>query len=492
MMLPIIAGDDVKKLDDFHMQSEGISSVQLMERAGKSFVAWYEDQSFSSVIKIYVFVGSGNNGGDGLVIARLLQNDQRAIHVVCMEPIENCSEDFIFNFSRLPDSVEVVQYTDWPKEIKDDSVIVDAVLGVGVNRPLNKNYAELISFLNTLSAIKLAVDLPSGLPADHTSVGLVFQADFTLTFQFPKLSLLFPEHAEIIGKLVVLDIGISESSIHRFSQNRFYLREIDIKKHHKYFHRFSHKGDFGKVLLIGGALGKTGAINLAGHAALRTGSGLVLLAPQIPDPYKFRPIVPELMVFGEKGGFCFEEFDSVAIGPGMGLDVNFSWFRGLLDQVNLPIVLDADGINLLSKFPELIDQLPVNSILTPHFKEFERLVGKSSDHLERIQRATDFATKYNIILILKGAHTLIAMPDGRQIFNSSGNQYMATAGSGDVLTGMIASFLGQKYSPENAAICGVFHHGMAGEIASQSKYRGMIASDIINAIPETFVQLEVL
>lgn len=491
-MLPIIAGKDVKQLDESYIQFSGISSIDLMENAGRSFVTWYEKQSFSSRKHIYVFVGPGNNGGDGLVIARLLQNDCRSIILVCMEVLEKCSADFVYNFHRLPIEVNVIGYANWTQEIEENSVIIDAVFGVGINRPLASRYMYLIQKLNHVGGVKIAVDIPSGLPADYSKNSIAFQADYTATFQFPKLSLLFPEHAREVGELAVIDIGISEESVCRFSKQRFFLRGIDIKAYHKHFHKFSHKGDFGKVLLIGGTIGKTGAINLAGYAALRTGSGLVTLAPQISDPYQFQTIVPELMIFGGKDDLNLRGFDSVAIGPGMGIDVDIDWFVRILDEVDKPVVLDADGINLLARYPKLLDYLPKNSIITPHLKEFERLVGKSKDHLERIQMASDFAIHHQVIIILKGAHTLIAMPDGRQIFNSSGNQYMATAGSGDVLTGMIASFLGQSYTPENAAICGVYHHGLAGEIASQTKYRGMIASDIINAIPKTFVQLDII
>ena len=491
-MLPIISGNQVQQVDASYCSMKEVSSLDLMERASISFVDWLMQWISDCDKSIYIFSGPGNNGGDGVAIARLLKYMNQKVHLIYMKEVAECSQDFQDNFHRLPDGISVSKFVVWDGKIGEDSIIIDAVFGVGINRPLEGPYLSLIKMLNKLDALKISIDIPSGLPADKAAFGTAFKADHTATFQFPKLSLLFPEHAELVGELHILDIGIPDHFLNRFERNDFYLRQEDVLAFHRTFHRFSHKGDFGKVLFIGSELGKTGAINLSGYAALRTGSGLVQIAPSLEDPFRMTPIVPELMLYQDFSKTSLNQFDAIGIGPGWGTDIEKDYFQSIFARFKKPMVIDADGLNLLAAYPELMKEIPENSILTPHLKEFERLVGESANHLERIEKASSLAKKYKVIVILKGAHTLIALPDGRKIFNSTGNHYMATAGSGDVLTGMLTSFLGQGYAPENAAICGVFHHGLAGDIASKSKLRGMIASDIIESIPDTYIKLNVL
>lgn len=491
-MLPIIQGDHVQQVDLAFCSAEGISSLDLMERAANSFLDWLTPRILDNRKLIYIFSGPGNNGGDGVAIARLLKFWNFSVHLIYMKEVDDCSPDFQDNFHRLPEGIAISKFELWEGEIENDSIIIDAIFGVGINRPLEGGYLSLIQKLNNHDGIKISIDIPSGLPADQAAFGEAFNADYTATFQFPKLSLLFPENAKFVGELHILDIGLSDLFLNQFESGNFYLRQKDILAFHRTFHRFSHKGDFGKVLFIGGEAGKTGAINLSGAAALRTGSGLVHIAPHMEEPFGIIPIVPELMLYQDSSKSSLNQFDAIGIGPGWGTEVEKDYFQSIFARFKKPMVIDADGLNLLAKYPELKKEIPENSILTPHLKEFERLVGESTNHLERIEKASSLANEYKVIVILKGAHTLIALPDGRKIFNSSGNQYMATAGSGDVLTGMLTSFLGQGYVPEHAAICAVFHHGLAGEIASKSKLRGMIASDIIESIPDTFIKLGVL
>ncbi|MFD2035053.1 NAD(P)H-hydrate dehydratase [Belliella marina] len=488
-MLPIVKGNRIKELDQQFAVSKNITSVDLMEQASDAFSNWFcsnfEDRSLS----VYVFCGSGNNGGDGLAIARLLDQKGYSVTVVYFEDVQLCSEDYQSNFNRIPESVTLVKADAWDGEIAEGSIIIDAVFGVGLNRAIGGAIHNIIDLLNSSSAIRLAVDLPTGLPAESVVDGLAFHADFTLTFQFPKLSLLFPEHIKFVGELHLLDIGIDDEFLEKFQGNSFYIRKQDILGRHKSFHRFSHKGDFGRVLLIGGAPGKLGAVSLSSYAALRTGSGLVFCAPEFEEPLEIQFPYEEIMVYQTRANADLSVMDAIGIGPGWGNAIDPDYFLSIMVRFDKPMVIDADALNLLAQNPKLIKYVPENSILTPHLKEFERLVGKMEDHSERIESASLFAVENKVILVLKGAHTLIALPDGRRLFNSSGNQYMATAGSGDVLTGMITSFLGQGYTPENAAICGVYQHGLAGEMASVAKRRGMIASDIIEKIPDTFIDL---
>ena len=326
--------------------------------------------------------------------------------------------------------------------------------------------------------------MPSGLPADQGPTGLVVQANTTVTLGFPKLSLLCPEHAQFTGELFVLDIGLEPEEFEDFSSTAFYLEEKDLLSLHRIFHRFAHKGDFGKVLLVAGSKGKMGAAVLAAKSAFRTGSGMVTV--WIPEEERgiLQGTLPEAMcVFGDAVDLSM--YDAVGIGPGWGLDKG-ELFHQVLNAATKPMVLDADALTLLSLDQQLWPLIPKGSILTPHLKEFDRLFGPSSSQLERMAKAKACCLKYGINLVLKGANSLCSLSDGRQVFNSSGTKCMATAGMGDALTGMLTSFLGQGYSPENALLCGVFHHGLAGELAGQRYLRGTMAQDLIEVIPETY------
>ncbi|WP_373495198.1 NAD(P)H-hydrate dehydratase [Aquiflexum sp.] len=485
-MLSIISGKRVSELDKSFIQAKGISSLDLMENAALSFCDWYYGQFPYIDQSMYFFCGPGNNGGDGLAIARLLSNSVEKITLVYFKEVEDCSKDYQSNFYRLPKKVEKIHIDDFDFAIGNSAIIVDCIFGVGINRPVEGKYKEAIEKLIGIDADKISVDIPSGIPADTVLEGEAFNADFTITFQFPKLSLLFPEHAEYTGKIEILDIGISNDFLKKFAEQRFFVEEEDIPSLHKQFHNFSHKGDYGKVLLLGGSTGKVGAILLASKAALRTGSGLV--SSLIPNEERIilQIAIPVVMVYTFEDFESFNDFDAIGIGPGWGGNVDISFFENLLCSYSKPMVIDADGLNALARNPKLMNSIPKNSILTPHLKEFERLVGACKNHRERIDKAKDFSVQYGIYLVLKGAFTCISCPDGNQYFNSTGNKYIATAGSGDVLTGMITSILGQGYSSLNAAICGVYHHGLAGELASKKLRRGLIASDIIKKIPETY------
>lgn len=493
-MQKIISGSKVKELDEYYILERGISSFDLMERAAEAFCNWYV-RHFDETQAVAVFCGVGNNGGDGLAISRLLSNRGYSVQVYYMGNLEQSSQDFRSNYDLVPDRVPIAELHVQTVDNLRADVVIDAVFGVGINRPLSGGYLTLIRWMSGLKVTKIAIDLPSGLPADDILEGEAFQADYTVSFQFPKLSLMFPEHASHIGQLVVVDIGIQKAFFERFESQRFFIQKDDLLSRHKVFHRFSHKGDFGKVMLIGGSYGKMGSIRLSSEAALRTGSGLVsCFVPRCGVDILQIPL-PEVMVESAENEFTLskaglqdlDRFDALGVGPGMGTSAEA---RGCLELVlrefNKPLVLDADAINLLAANTHLLSLLGNKAILTPHLKEFERLVGACKDHKERLKKALDFCRAYQCYLVLKGAHSVVTTPDGKQFFNSSGTQFMATAGAGDVLTGILTSLLGQGYSLEDAAICGVFHHGLAGELASADKGRGTIASDIIDRMPETF------
>ncbi|PZX56548.1 NAD(P)H-hydrate dehydratase [Algoriphagus chordae] len=488
-MQKILSGVQVKELDKQHLKLSGQSSHELMEDASKAFVHWFLDQSFSSEHSIHIAVGGGNNGGDGLAIARLLTEHSFSVTILkCFESLDKLSSDALLNFNRLPQSIQVLDFENWL--FPQNGILIDAFLGVGLKGELRSAALEIIHKLNEFKGTVLSIDVPSGLPSDEVTKEQAVKADYTISFGFPKLSLILPEHAEYVGEMIVLKFGLLEEAYRDFDSSLYYLEAKDIATLHKTFNRFSYKGDMGKILLVGGSPGKMGALILCSKSALRTGSGLVTCHMEDSERIIIQTAVPEAMA--SWGLIPNPEFyDAVGIGPGWGTENRARLFRQFLNDFKKPIVIDADGLNLLARNPDLLPLVPKNSVLTPHIGEFTRLVGKAINHLERLKLAKKFALDNELILVLKGANTVVSMPDGRQVVNSTGNKYMATGGSGDVLTGMITSYLGMGYAAENAALCGVFHHGLAGEIASKSKRRSMIASDIIEAISETYIQLDI-
>ncbi len=488
-MQKILSGSQVKELDALHLELSGQNSHEMMERASLAFVDWFLAQDFSADRIIQIAVGGGNNGGDGLAIARLLTDQSYNVSIIqCFESIDSLSADAHLNFNKLPDSVQIFDFENW--EFSAHGILIDSFLGVGLKGELRPNAIRIIQKLNEFQGTVISVDIPSGLPSDEILTEIAVRADFTVSFEFPKLSLLLPEHAEFVGELFVAKIGLLPNAYIDFNPNLFYLEEHDIAPLHKVFNRFSYKGDMGKVLLVGGSPGKMGALILCAKSSLRTGSGLVTCHLEDSEHYIIQTAVPEAMA--SWGLIPNPEFyDAVGIGPGWGTENRSRLFKQFLQDFKKPIVIDADALNLLARNPDLLPFIPKNSVLTPHIGEFTRLVGKANNHLDRLELAKRFAIDNELILVLKGANTVISLPDGRQVVNSSGNKYMATGGSGDVLTGMITSYLGMGYSPDNAALCGVYHHGLAGEIASKTKRRSMIASDIIEAIPATYLQLNI-
>lgn len=488
-MVKILSGNHVKLLDELHLKNSGQTSHELMEEAAKGFVKWFSMQEWDKNVPVFIFTGAGNNGGDGLAIARLLGETLMNIKIVkCYESEKQLSPDAKQNRELLPSNIEVIEWVNFPIDSK--GILIDAFLGVGLKGELRQSAQEIIHKINQFGGVRISVDMPSGLPSDTINIGNVVKADFTVSFAFPKVSLLLPEHSEFVGELYVIDIGIDENTYQSFDSNFFFVQKRDIPSLHRKFHRFSHKGDFGKILIAGGSPGKMGALTLASRSALRTGSGLVICHLEESERFILQSSVPEAMcIWGKLEDL--EKFDAIGIGPGWGTVNRKPLLEQILNEFKKPIVIDADGLNLLASNPGLLSKMPKNSILTPHLGEFSRLVGPANDHLQRLRMANDFAQNHQVILVLKGANTVISLPDGRQIFNSTGTNYMATGGSGDVLTGIITSYLGMGYLPENAAICGVFHHGLAGEFAGIKMRRSLIASDIIEEIPETYKHLDI-
>lgn len=482
-MQQILSASEIANLDQIHLKRKGFSNHAFMELVAQRFVDWFQGQGYSSKESILICAGAGNNGGDGLAIARILFSLGYAVEVItCFSPETKLSPDCAQNLSLLPSRIKRSSLGAF--SFPEEGVLIDAYLGLGCTGPLREEAKERIQIMNSFGGAIISLDLPSGLPADSILPGIAVQANLTVTFGFPKLALLLPEHAAYTGELVVLDIGFEEEEFAEFSTATFFLVEQDVLSLHRRFHRFAHKGDFGKILLVAGSKGKIGAAILASKATFRTGSGLVTCLIPSEERSAFASSVPEAMcVFGEEQEFS--AYDAIGIGPGLGLDQG-EMLKKILSFIQKPVVLDADALNCLAKDPSIWALIPKGSILTPHLKEFDRLFGPSQNQLERMAKAKACCLTYGVNLVLKGANSLCSLADGRQVFNSSGSKYMATAGMGDALTGMLTSYLGQGYSPENAVLCGVFHHGMAGELAGEKYLRGTMAHDLIEAIPETY------
>ena len=485
-MQKILYASEIAKLDLIHLEKLGVSNHTFMELVAQRFVDWFQSQGFSSTTPVVVCVGAGNNGGDGLAIARILFSLGFPVEVVtCFSAEANLATDCKQNLLLLP--TQIPTYPLGASALPNEGILIDAYLGIGCKGLLREEALLRIEKINSFRGKIIALDLPSGLPADTILSGVAVKADLTITLGFPKLSLFLPEHAAYTGELEVLDIGFTEEELEEFSATTFFLKEQDVLPLHRRFHRFAHKGDFGKTLLVAGSKGKMGAAIFAARAAFRTGSGLVTCLIPEEERGALATAVPEAMcVFDDMQDFA--AYDAIGIGPGLGLD-NGELLKKILGAIHKPVVLDADALNCLAKDPSIWALIPRGSILTPHLKEFDRLFGMSTSHLERMAKAKICCLTYGINLVLKGANSLCSLADGRQVFNSSGTKYMATAGMGDVLTGMLTSFLGKGYSPENAVLCGVFHHGLAGELAGEHYVRGTMAHDLIEAIPQTYLRI---
>ena len=499
-ILPI---EEVRNADAYTIANEPVASIDLMERASTQLYKWIKKR-VDKTHNIRVFAGLGNNGGDGLVLARLLSNNGYKVEVNVIRYADKTSKDFQINFGRLDECPEITL-----KDVKDkkglpvlspDDLLVDAVFGSGLTRPVKGFVAEVISHLNNSPANTIAIDVPSGLFADSSSKNsgsAIVQADYTLSFQFPKLAFLFPENDAFVGDWYLLDIGLHPDFINKVETRNFFTEKRDIAPLLKKRSRYSHKGNFGHALLIAGCYGKMGAAVLASRACLRSGVGL--LHTHIPKAgYEImQTATPETMLSIDRYDNYFSQvpklglFTAVGIGPGLGTEYQSQMaLKLLIQEYPNPIVFDADALNILAENKTWLAFLPKGSILTPHPKEFERLAGKWANDFERMQMLRDFAFKHGVYVVLKGAFTSICFPGGDCYFNSTGNPGMATAGSGDVLTGLITGLLAQGYSPGQSAVLGVYLHGLAGDIAAKKLgMEALLAGDLIEHIGKAFKRI---
>ncbi len=502
--MKILPVEKIREADAYTIKNEPVSSVDLMERAAGKIFKWMKKR-IKKDRNIYVFSGPGNNGGDGLVVARKLSKSNYNVKVYIVKFSDKTSDDFKINLERLKKETQVTveeisnENNIFP-DINAGDIILDAIFGSGLTRAVKGIAGEVIDKINASSAVKIAVDTPSGLFADKPSLidgNHIVHADYTLSFQFPKLAFFMPENDRFTGDWHILDIGLHPDYINSVQTENFFTLKEDVKPILKKRPKFSHKGTYGHALLIAGSYGKMGAAVLAAHGCLRSGAGLLHVHLPKSGYTIMQTALPEAMISLDRYENYFSQipdlsqYNAIGIGPGLGKEHQSQMaLKILIQEFKNPVVFDADALNILSENPTWLQFLPPGSILTPHPKEFERLAGKWGNGFERLEMQRNFSKKYNVYVVLKGAYTSVCTPDGKCYFNSTGNPGMATAGSGDVLTGIITGLLAQRYSPGQAAVLGVFLHGLAGDFAADKKgFEAMIAGDMVNNLGKAFKKL---
>ena len=501
--MKILSAEQIRAADAYTIEHEPIASIDLMERAAIACIDWITHH-FPKEMSVKVVCGMGNNGGDGLAIARLLNDKGYQVEVFIAPFFSKASGDFSANRKKLEaiKGIKVIEISK-AEEITIENkptIIIDAILGSGLSKPVEGQLAEVIQRINSLKCPVIAIDIPSGLMMEDNSKldrKNIINATATLTFESPKLAFMFADNAQHVGDLYILDIGIDKKFLaEQKSLNYYMTREMIAPMIHPR-PKFSHKGNYGHALIIGGSYGKMGAATLAAKSCLRAGVGLLTVHIPKCGYWIIQVSVPEAMVSVDEDVEVFSGiketamYNAIGVGPGIGTDENTQQgLKLLVQQVNAPMVLDADALNILGENRTWLAFLPKGSILTPHPGEFTRLAGNPSSSYNAYIMQRDFAVKHGVYVVLKGAHTSIATPDGEVYFNSTGNPGMATGGSGDILTGIITSILAQGYSPKQAALLGVYLHGLAGDIAaSEMGENSLIAEDITNCLGKAYKEL---
>ena len=502
--MKLFSKEQIYEGDKLTIERQKISSTELMERAGIQIFNWMHSRMQGAQVPIHVFCGIGNNGGDGLVLARHLITHGYNVFTYIINCSDKRSKDFLINYDRIKSVTK-----EWPimlsckndfSEIVIDEkdIIVDAIFGIGLNRSPNAWVIELFEKFRASKAFTLSVDIPSGLYTDKAveDEKAVVHAGYTLSFQSPKLAFFLPETAKYTVQWEALDIGIDRDYLMQTETEVELISKYEVLPLYKPRDKFSHKGDFGHVMILGGSYGKIGAVNLASRAALSAGAGLVTAYVPKCGYHSLQTSIPEVMVITDENETHISninfDIEPTVIGIGVGLGTTSETaktFEAFLKKNKTPLVIDADGLNLLSKKKTLLKLLPDFSILTPHPKELERLVGKWSDDFEKLKKVKAFSKKYNAIVLIKGANSITVYQDKLYI-NTTGNPGMATAGSGDVLTGIISGLVAQGYEALSATIFGVYLHGKSGDIALEDYgYQSLIASHIIETVGEAYIDL---
>lgn len=495
----ILSPKQIAAADKATIKNQKISSLELMERAAQYCFHWIHERIKSNPIKIHVFCGIGNNGGDGLVIARYLFLEKYDVECYVVNFSDKRTPEFLKNYDRLKDKglwPEVINgVSDFPK-IAEGDLIIDAVFGNGLSKPPRGFTKTLLKYLNESKGFILSIDIPSGLYANRSSIkNAVITPNHTLSFQYPKLAFFQPENKDFIGSWELIPIGLDEDFVANLNPTNHAVLKEEIAHLYRHRSKWEHKGSFGHSLLIGGSFGKIGAVSLASHAALSIGSGLVTSFIPKCGYQILQTAIPEAMVEVDTENYIsYFNYKSnptcIGIGPGLGThEKTIAGFEKFLQENKVPLIIDADAINILSKNKTLLEFLPKDSILTPHPKELERLIGPWENDFEKLEKAGKLAKKHQLIIVIKGAHTCVLNGENF-FFNTTGNVALATAGSGDVLTGIITGLKAQNYGSLEAALLGVFLHGATAELGSvELGLASFNARHIIEYLPDAIFEL---
>lgn len=503
--MKIFTRAQIQELDNYTIEHEPIKSIDLMERSARVLTRAITERWPKSV-PVVVFAGPGNNGGDALAVARMLMEQDYQVQTYLFNITGHLSADCAENKQRLSDKkglplyIEVKQEFD-PPRLEKGMLVVDGLFGSGLNKPLAGGFASLVKYINASQAEVVSIDVPSGLMTEDNTYNVstnIVKATQTLTLGQLKLSFLFAENQTYVGELHILDINLSKEGIAKMEAHYTFLEEENVRALYRPRHPFAHKGQMGQALVIAGCYGMAGAAILTTKACMRAGAGKVTVHSPKRNVPILQTAVPEAVlsidreetIFTE--GVATEDFNAVGIGPGLGTSEQTAiTLIAQLRRTQCPLVVDADALNILANRRAWLQQLPKGIILTPHPKELDRMEGKCVDSYERLTKARELAERLQGYVILKGHHTAICMPDGHVAFNSTGNAGMATAGSGDVLTGIITALLARGYERPAACMLGVYLHGLAGDLAAaELGEESLMASDIINYLPKAFLRIQ--
>ncbi|OYP60142.1 NAD(P)H-hydrate dehydratase [Prevotella sp. P3-122] len=504
--MKIFTSAQIHEHDKYTIEHEPISSVDLMERAAKAITHAIAER-WAANTPVVVFAGPGNNGGDALAVARMLADKGYQVRVYLFNIHNNLSADCSVNRKRLNESKKIKSFSEIslnfdPPQLTEDTLVVDGLFGSGLNKPLSGGFASLVKYINQSPSKVVSIDIPSGLMCEDNTYNIrtnIIRADVTLTLQYKKLAMMFADNQPYIGKLQILDIGLSKEYADNTECKYCIVDEADIRTLVRPRPDFVHKGSMGNALIVAGSYGMAGAAVLATKACLRSGAGKVTtrtpknncMIMQIAVPEAVLSIDPDAEVLSESASA--DDIDALGIGPGLGqAETTAVALIGQFKRTHCPIVADADALNILANHRAWLQQLPKNIIMTPHPKEMDKLASNAANgDYDRLAKALDFAERHDAFIILKGHYTAVCTPQGKVFFNNTGNSGMATAGSGDVLTGILTGLLARGYSEEQACLLGVYLHGLAGDIAAGKLGKeSLIASDIIDHLPMAFRSIQ--
>ena len=504
--MKIPTGGQFRELDLFTIEHEPVASIDLMERASRAIADEILRRWSSPEQRIFVFAGPGGNGGDGLAVARMLAQAGRIVTAYLFNVKGQLNPDCECNRDRLREMeeatlVEITSELVFP-ELTSDDLVIDALFGTGLSKPLSGGFALVTKRLNQCRATVVSIDIPSGLMCEdntYNDTSSIIRADVTLTLQTPKLSFLYAENERFVGDFTVLDIGLSREGLDSMKHFLWMTEPAEVQAILRPRSRFAHKGTMGHALMVTGQRGMMGAAILSARAALRAGAGKI--TQQLPSESLniMQTAVPEAITQIDidadiiTSAIDASHYQAMAIGPGLGTNTyTAAALHSYMRQQACPMVIDADALNILAENPEWLGDIPAESILTPHPAELDRLVGHCANSFERMNRARNLAIARCVFIVVKGHYTQLCTPKGDVLFNPTGNAGMATAGSGDVLTGIITGLLAQGYLPAEAAQLGVYLHGLAGDLAAEELGEdSLIASDLINYLPKAFKKLKV-